>query len=68
MSEAGHLVWVARANEPGTDDPAGCGLNDWAKQRNLDTTGSAPVRRFGQGLREHGISDSPRLHQPMLPL
>jgi phosphohistidine phosphatase SixA len=51
-------VFVRHANAPGTGDPRGFRLDDWASQRNLDETGRAQARAMGAAFRQRGIVPS----------
>jgi phosphohistidine phosphatase SixA len=60
LREGRAVLFMRHASAPGVGDPPGFVLEDCATQRNLDEAGRLQAQRWGDLLRQHGISE-PRL-------
>ncbi len=56
LREGRALLLLRHANAPGLGDPPGFVLDDCSTQRNLDEYGRAQARRWGELLREKGLT------------
>jgi len=56
LREGRALLLLRHANAPGLGDPPGFVLDDCSTQRNLDEHGRAQARRWGELLREKGLT------------